>query len=121
MHEAWETGRKRTTIFSMEEGQQHYLDWISARDEMRNHLTELRLAAPSPIYVLAAQVSASAWRFGDKSLLAGTKEGMDYSSSEYQKTYDELAAKLIEEMQKDIYGTEINDVSIGPAIKSPKQ
>jgi hypothetical protein len=104
----------------MDEAQQHYLDWIAARDEMLTHLTELRLAAPSAIYALALQVSLSAGRFGDQSLRAGAKEDMDYSPSEYQKAHNELAGKLIEEMQKDIYGAEINGVSIGPAIKPPE-
>jgi hypothetical protein len=106
MHQAWETGRKRTAIYSMEQGQQHYLDWIASRNEVLTHLTELRLAAPSPIYALAAQVSVSAARFGEDSLLAGTEGAKDFHPSEYQRNYDELAAKLIKEMQADIYSTE---------------
>jgi len=100
--QAWETGRKRTSVTPLMERQQHWLDWVAVRDDLRLRLTEISLAAPHMILERAADVVTCATEFGHQSLLAGEEGGMETPASDHQKAYNKRMAKLIAAMQIDL-------------------
>jgi hypothetical protein len=104
MHQAWETGRVRTTVFPPAEGQQHYLDWMGARTHLDGVLTEVRLAGPEEVHARAADVVQCVCQFGDSALLAGTEDGMVRTPVEHQQDYDRYADALLDAMQRELAG-----------------
>jgi hypothetical protein len=94
-HEAaFQVGLKRTAIYSIEEGQQHWRDLSAARAKLRPLLTELRLVADQSVHERAAKLSASLYEFGETALLGETPPPMDQLV--------ELKEALIEAMRTDL-------------------
>jgi hypothetical protein len=100
--QAWETGRKRTSVQSIKQRQQHYQDWIAVRNNLQLHLTEMRLSASPEISGVAAVVALIAMEFGKKALLAGMDEGKDFNPSGRQRKYNEQIDHLIGLMKLDL-------------------
>lgn len=109
VHQAWETGRKRTTVHTSAEGKQHYLDWVAVRDRLGQVLTEMRLVGPANVYKEASRVLACAVQFGESSLLAGVGKGMDRPPADHQREYDARVADLLAAMQQELGSVDSRD------------
>jgi len=106
VHQAWEIGRKRTAVHTIAEKQQHYLDWVAARDGLGQVLTEVCLVGPANVYEEASRVLACVVQFGESSLLAGDGKGMDRSPALRQRDYDARVADLLAAMQRELGSAE---------------
>lgn len=109
VHQAWEIGRKRTTVHTNAEGQQHYLDWVAVRDGLGQVLTEMRLVGPANVHGEASRVLACAVQFGESALLAGVENGMDRPPADHQRDYDARVADLLAAMQRELGAVEGRD------------
>jgi hypothetical protein len=90
---AIQVGLKRTSIHSLEEGQQHWRDLSAARANQRSLLTEMLLVADQPVYERAAKLSAYLYELGEKAL-GGTPHPVE--------PWLELRRALVEAMRTEL-------------------